>query len=378
MPRGGKSARGRGGKVASQPTKRKRDASDAGTLDGIQKRRTDNEKSREEGREWNHQYYQGVKSTELHGMGCGSCRLGTPRVPFQAPFTCDGRLEFMSGTEGKGSGSIRLCGPKDYWGISDLGVSDAIFLIPFKHIEQVIILPTAAKPTRSNVMYEVVIVPTAATGASSVRRQYPQIISFTWPGKAADDGLSGEVGNKADPASDTYLSILKKVINEQLEASEKSVIDVSEKAKDDLINGMESILSPPMGSTVKSKTNGNLHFLATGVLFNSESLRIYLPFNSLSKVMLVQAHDLKGAKSGNGKIVAFDLLCSSTEPFYSGEGEGKEEETLISFQRLDVTLFDGVREYMKEHDITVMLCEQTFYDYKGDKPMTGFMPMSTN
>ncbi|GKT93795.1 hypothetical protein Ct61P_11645 [Colletotrichum tofieldiae] len=375
MPSGSKSARG---KVAGQPTKRKRDASDAGTLDGIQKRRADNDKSREEGREWNHQYYQGVKATELHGMGCGWCRLGTPQVPFQAPFTCDGRLEFMSGTEGKGSGCIRLCGPKDYWGISDTGASDAIFLLPFKHIEQVIILPTAVKPTGINMAYQVIIVPTGATGASAVKRQYPQIISFTWPDKAADDGLSGEVGSVADPASDTYLSILKKVMNEQLEAFQKSVVDVLEKANDDLMNGMKCVLSPPMRSNVKSKTNGNIHCLATGVLFNSESLRIYLPFNSLSKTMLVQARDLKGAKGGNGKLAAFDLLCSSTEPFYTGKDERGKEETLISFQRLDVTHFDGVRKYFKEHGIKVMLCEQMFYDYKGDQPMTGFMPMSTN
>ncbi|KAK2024768.1 hypothetical protein LX32DRAFT_696923 [Colletotrichum zoysiae] len=174
MPRSGSSARERGEKAADSSKKRKRDTSDAGNLAGIQKRRTNDNKSREAGREWNNQYYQGVSAGELHGMGCGVHRLGTPRVPFQAPFTCDGRLEIMSGTDGEGSGSIRLCGPQNYWGISDMGASDAVFMVPFKHTEQVIILPTVGRATRSNnLAYQVIIVPTGATGASSVNRQYP-------------------------------------------------------------------------------------------------------------------------------------------------------------------------------------------------------------
>lgn len=287
MPRGGTSAQGRGGKAASDPasdpTKRKRDASDAGNLDGIQKRRS-TAKSKEEGLEWQRQYYQGVSISELAGMGCGWHLLGTPPLPFQAPFTCDGKMEIMAGTKGEGSGGIRLCGPKDYWGISDDGVHDAVFLIPFKHIgkldffsvhmlhlkdlaisytslEQVVILPIPGKPTRSNDMaYQVIIIPTGATGASSVKRKYPEIISFSWPGKAVDEELKGTVGEAANSANDTYLSILKKVLNDQLEAFKKAVIDVTDKPSTSLMVGKASTLSPPMGSNVKSKVDGKHSF----------------------------------------------------------------------------------------------------------------------
>lgn len=89
-----------------------------------------------EGREWTKQYYQGVDTLDpsLKGLGRGFCNLSTPRVPFLSPFTCDGSIEVMSGSEGPGDGSIRLCGPKDYFDKSKDGLWDAIFLIPFKHI----------------------------------------------------------------------------------------------------------------------------------------------------------------------------------------------------------------------------------------------------
>ncbi|KAF5484639.1 hypothetical protein CGCS363_v014101 [Colletotrichum siamense] len=138
MPRRGTSSRGgRGGKAAGEAAsgaaKRKRDASDAGNLDGIQERRTD-KRSMEEGREWQHQYYQGVSVSDLSGMGCGWCRLITPEVPFHSPFTCKGHIESMSGTEGPGSGGLRLCGPKNYMGVNKDGIFDAVFMIPYKHI----------------------------------------------------------------------------------------------------------------------------------------------------------------------------------------------------------------------------------------------------
>lgn len=113
---------------------RKLDPADAGNLDGIQKRRTNANTAG--GRAWTDQYYQGIDASKFHGLGRGIYAFGTPRVPFQAPFTCDGRLEISSGLGGPRSGSIRLCGPKDYWGLSKdprFGL-DAILMLPFKHV----------------------------------------------------------------------------------------------------------------------------------------------------------------------------------------------------------------------------------------------------
>ncbi|KAL3294994.1 rtt106-domain-containing protein [Colletotrichum asianum] len=370
MPRRGTSSRGgRGGKAAGGAAKRKRDASDAGNLDGIQKRRTDND-SKEEGREWTKQYYQGksVLDEDMKGMGCGWCRLITPEVPFQSPFACAGNIEVSSGTEGPGGGSIRLCGPKNYFGFNKDGIFDAIFLIPFRHIEQIFMLPNASKKSSDGQIYDVIIVPTGATGSLSIKREYPQMISFTWPEKKADKELGGTVGEAADEKKDTYSTVLKQVLNDQLKAFDKEVIDLGEDPHAKLMVGEEVTLSPLSDARFKSDVDGRIHFLNEGTLFTAETQTMFLPFNSLENVMLIQARD------GKGKTVGLSLVCSATEPFYKDEEEGGSK-TMMKFRGIDYSLMDGLEEYMKAHDIQVMLCEQSFYDYKKDKPMTGFMPL---
>lgn len=84
--------------------------------------------------------------------------------------------------------------------------------------------------------------PTGATGASPVKREYPQIVSFSWPDKSADDELKGT-------------------------------------------------------------------FLDPGILFTSDSLRIYLPFASLKNVTIVLARDMKRRDAkGNGKVAAVSVM----------------------------------------------------------------------
>lgn len=236
---------------------------------------------RPENMERHQQYYQGVGITELHGLGCGHHLFGTPRVPFQAPFECDAFFEVMSGTRGAGSGGIRLCGPEE----QDEIVGD-VFLIPFQHVgeyllpallhkcyfplfhmsttaymvfsEQIIVLPNPRKPAKKAEAYLVIIVPTAAAGASSVKREYPQIVSFAWPDRAADKKLAGTVGGAADGKKDTYLSVVKQVFDEQLKPFGKSVVDVSGEAGRGCIVGKDSTLKPPMGSRLKHDVKGEL------------------------------------------------------------------------------------------------------------------------
>lgn len=136
MPQRGTSSRGgRGGKAAGGAAKRKRDASEAGNMDGTQKRRT-GKPSKDQGLAWQHQYYQGksVLEKDMEGVGCGCCRFVTPEVPFHSPFASKGKIIVRSGTEGPGGGSIRLCGPRNYLGVHKDGVFDAALLIPFRHI----------------------------------------------------------------------------------------------------------------------------------------------------------------------------------------------------------------------------------------------------
>ncbi|KAF6812948.1 hypothetical protein CPLU01_14778 [Colletotrichum plurivorum] len=317
------------------------------------------------------QYYQGVSISDLHGLGCGFHLLGSPKVPFQAPFACDGSFEVMSGTEGVGSGGIRLCGPQEEGDI----IGD-VFLIPFQHVvphtyaEQIIVLPNPRKPAKKAEAYLVVIVPTAATGASAVKREYPQIISFSWPDRAADKKLAGKVGEAADGKKDTYLSVMKRVFDEQLAPFGKSVVDVSGQAGNGHIIGKETVLKPPMGGRLQHDVKGLLHFLETGVLFTSESLRVYIPFAAFRGAMLVLAREMKDG--GNGRIAALSVLCRANEPFYQDDENG---ETLMSFGRVDSGLAEAVKEYMERHGIAPMMCQQMFYDYENGQPASGFMPL---
>lgn len=85
------------------------------------------------GREWQEQFRQGRSITDLRGIGCGHYTLGSPWIPSQYPSPDEMRLEIMTGTDGNRGGSIRLCGPKDYWGGAP-ETSNAIFLVPAAHI----------------------------------------------------------------------------------------------------------------------------------------------------------------------------------------------------------------------------------------------------
>ncbi|KAI8161969.1 hypothetical protein KHU50_008027 [Colletotrichum sp. SAR 10_65] len=194
------------------------------------------------------------------------------------------------------------------------------------------------------------------------------MISFTWPEKQADKELGGTVGEAADGEKDTYGTILKKVLNDQLKAFDKEVIDLGEDPHAKLMAGEEVTLSPPSDARFKSDVDGRIRFLNKGILFTAETQTMFLPFNSLENIMLIQARDSKG------KTVGLSLVCSATEPFYKDEEEGGSK-TMMKFRGIGYSLMDGLKEYMKVHNIQVMLCEQSFYDYKKDKPMTGFMPL---
>ncbi|KAF4815338.1 hypothetical protein CGCSCA5_v007233 [Colletotrichum siamense] len=279
----------------------------------------------------------------------------------------------MSGTEGPGSGGLRPCGPKNYMGVNKDGIFDAVFMIPYKHIEQVFILPNVSKTFSKEQAYEVIIVPTGATGSSSIKREYPQMISFTWPEKQADKELGGTVGEAADGEKDTYGTILKKVLNDQLKAFDKEVIDLCEDPHAKLMVGVEAFLSPPTDTRVKSNVDSHLHFLNQGILFTAnmfheEFLTIFLPFHSLENVILIEARDSKR------NIIGLNLICGATEPFYKDKDDGKST-TLMCFPKIDQSLMGGLQEYLKEHNVKVMLCEQSFYDYEKDVPMTSWMPL---
>ena len=82
----------------------------------------------------------------------------------------------------------------------------------------------------SDGMFRVIIIPTAATGASGTREE-PQRILFKWPAGKADDNLQGEVGRESDKKNETYLSVFETVFNQRLEPFKKKVIVYDDKVK---------------------------------------------------------------------------------------------------------------------------------------------------
>jgi hypothetical protein len=75
------------------------------------------------------------------------------------------------------------------------------------------------------IMYEVIIVPSAAAGSAVFKRTFPQIASFYLPDKIADEKIISRlpVNN-----GDTYLSVTKEALNTSLQAFGAKVHDLSQ------------------------------------------------------------------------------------------------------------------------------------------------------
>lgn len=120
-------------------------------------------------------------------------------------------------------------------------------------VEQVIVM------SKSKAMFQVIIVPTAATGASALLRSEPQIIQFDWPDRKANRQLKGVVGEKANAKNDTYLSVLKSVLDEQLAVFDKEVIvyTAEDEEDDSTVFRFEAHLDPIRLSRIRSKQKGS-------------------------------------------------------------------------------------------------------------------------
>lgn len=97
-------------------------------------------------------------------------------------------------------------------------------------VEQFIIIdeprPEKATPPTEQA-YRAIIIPTAAVGASALRKTFPRVISFTLPKQKAGTDFSGEIGEAADDPDDTCRSLVTRVFNGQLAPFQKSIIDAS-------------------------------------------------------------------------------------------------------------------------------------------------------
>jgi len=274
--------------------------------------------------------------------------------------------------------------------------------------EQVIVLPQHPTSTAKNPDHQVIIVPTAATGLSTITRKYPQIISFYWPDKKADGKLQGRLGEGADPKQNTYLSVFKNAVNERLAHYQKTVIDLTceeqkgflhcdaalSYTKEDVENKANFLgklftrpsSNIPTAPVLINLPTGHLYFLDTGLLFLSVSTRVYLPKKSFSTVYSIIVKDIARAKKGEASAaVCLDTCMSVGEPFFESKiSDGKATDSggqvptpaslILGFTRIPLRLINEVEQYFKKHEIELCECEQIFYDYDKDQPCTGWSP----
>ncbi|KAK5675148.1 hypothetical protein LTS10_012222 [Elasticomyces elasticus] len=256
--------------------------------------------------DWTRQYDQGISVLDerMSGRGCGFYTFGTKDdLYFSSPYAGMMRIEISDGfspggpvgSDGSG-GSIRMCGPEFWYGtLGKIGGvehgSPLRFLIPFRHIEAIIVRTIHTKATKqhpSEPKHTVAIVPTGAAGASSIKRELPQIIEFEMPVRAKDEGLSGKIGEseQLDAGNETYLTAFITACNKQLKLFDKQVVevDVDQAEMDNLAFPMTWKRDEPSTLGDKGPDKGMLFFLHDAVFFASEASKadgtpkhIYIP-----------------------------------------------------------------------------------------------------
>ncbi|MCJ1397701.1 hypothetical protein MMC11_000897 [Xylographa trunciseda] len=194
-------------------------------------------------------------------------------------------------------------------------------------------------------------------------------------------GETGTLGEAADGEKDTYLSVFKRVFDEQLAAFGKSVVSVRDKGEEDQIfRCSTTICFRRTHEPTTNRTKGRVYFLDTGLLFLSQKLRLYLPFESLAETLVVLVRD--EALSPVNPPVSLEVHTKTTEPYHKTKSVsepnthgGDQDPMLISFKEMPVDLLDKVKAYASKHGINFKECEQLYYDFAKNLPMTGWNPV---
>ncbi|KAJ0115025.1 hypothetical protein J7T55_001433 [Diaporthe amygdali] len=264
-------------------------------------------------------------------------------------------------------------------------VTSPTFMVPFQHVEQLLIIDEPSSKENGSSTghgHRVIIVPTAAVGASALKRTYPKIISFMLPDSKSGSNFKGKIGEAADDPQETYRSLITRVFNEQLAPFKKSVIDASAAAAADEDSDArlvcDVVLEQSEDEGSKEDVKGLLFFLETGVLFHSQTTVLYLASESTPNPMLVYNYEALAKRPGPANI---SLICRTTEPYYDKAQDGEkssseqnEEPLLISFHGIGADLSDGIARYAERHGIKLEELEQEWYDLEQGQPASGWMP----
>lgn len=136
--------------------------------------------------------------------------------------------------------------------------------------------------------------------------------------------------------------------------------------------------------TGSSSATGTVYFLKTGLLFLSLAMTIYTPFESITDdIIVVVAKDMVLQREKD-KPVSHEVYINTSDPYHnisdkkakSGKQKGKQEDsTLLGFKRLPVGFLDMVKDYALEQKIKFKECEQIYYDFAKNQPMSGWTPV---
>ncbi|KAK4188076.1 hypothetical protein QBC35DRAFT_550608 [Podospora australis] len=266
--------------------------------------------------QWSQQFMLGKSYDDLPGLGEGSALLMALSLPSQYPFPDELSFELMDGgMEGQGpkDASIRFYGPK-YADKDELGI---VHLMPLR----------------------------AHRASHCSTRQ---------KGTAR--------GGQTPPHPQSF---------------DKTVIDLTQ--DDDSIPHSEAKVTfrekkDPNETTIK---DGHVYFHDTGIIYYSETLRLFLPFSSLGKnLMLLQIKDMATKTNGKPTLVALDLMIRQlTEPYFKDDEDKEEPSIHLGIKGIDFSLLEPLKAWAEKHDIKVSRMEQTFYNYAENTPMTGWMPI---
>ncbi|RSM18594.1 hypothetical protein CDV31_002523 [Fusarium ambrosium] len=312
--------------------------------------------------EWTHQYYQGLDANDFPELESEAVPSGATKVNFTSPFEGEGTFEVVAGKDGPGSGAVRISRVKD-------NHTDT-FIVPIRHIEQVIIVSRRTEDGP----FTMVVVPTAAVGASSVMKKYPQIIRLHWP--CTD---MGKHLHKSPEGQPPVFKIIEAALNEQLAPQSKSVILYVDKTPLPTDSpGFKCFASlKSVSDSYVERGEGSLFFLPAGILWLGEST-IYLSIKSLSRSLLPFARDAasKTAPKPPWPIVAMGLFLPVLEPFYGATDED-DHGTILEFKDIEnySSVKDKIISYFGDHNIELDQVEQHFYNYKDDEIMSGFAPL---
>ncbi|KAI1127122.1 hypothetical protein F5Y10DRAFT_266450 [Nemania abortiva] len=295
--------------------------------------------------------------------------FGIPWLPFQSPFEGDMCLEVVTPSTKYEKGCIRLHGPRGHWNM------DATFSLSFASIENIIFMRNRKLSAGKKNAYEVLVVPTSATGVAPLSQKHAQPIAFVLPDRKIDAQDYGSMATGVSKNT-SVISLLKNALNERLAEFNKTVTDLSQEDNtSNPIFRIETTLNPVSATNLEKKTKGYsplrlLQFLGGEVLFRAKAVTLCIPTQQLYEIRLILA-------SEKNKTVGASLVLSVPHPLEetaSPNGPDSCKYALLAFYGLSVTLAKSIYRFAEERNIKLELNQQHFYDYAANRPVTGWCP----